>query len=281
MPTTTNPAPADAWWICTTCAVEHAERPDVCAICADERQWVPASGQRWTTLGELAAGGEKVVVTELEPGLHGLTSEPSIGIGQQSKLVATPAGAVLWDPLGYVDDDAVAAVQELGQVVAIVASHPHMFGVQVEWSRALGGVPVLVAEADARWVARPDPVIETWSGERELLPGVTVSQPGGHFPGSAVLHWADGADGRGVLLSGDTVMANPDRTSVSFMRSYPNRIPLSGAVALRVAEHVARRPFERLYNNFDGVVPDDAREVVLRSAERHAAWVRGDFDHLT
>ncbi|OLT52270.1 MBL fold metallo-hydrolase [Cellulosimicrobium sp. CUA-896] len=279
--TTTNPAPADAWSICATCAVEHAERPDVCAICADERQWVPASGQRWTTLAELAAAGEHVVVTELEPGLHGLTSEPSVGIGQQSKLVRTAAGTVLWDPLGYVDDAAVAAVRALGPVVAIVASHPHMFGVQVAWSRALGGVPVLVAEADAGWVARPDPVIETWSGERELLPGVTVSQPGGHFPGSAVLHWADGADGRGVLLSGDTVMANPDRTSVSFMRSYPNRIPLSAAVALRVAEHVARRPFERLYNNFDGVVPAGARDVVLRSAERHAAWVRGDFDDLT
>ena len=53
--------------------------------------------------------------------------------------------------------------------------------------------------------------IETWSGEREVLPGVTLSQPGGHFPGSAVAHWAAGADGKGVLLSGDTVFANPDR----------------------------------------------------------------------
>ena len=114
-----------------------------------------------------------------------------------------------------------------------------------------------------------------------MLPGVVLSQPGGHFPGSAVVHWAAGAEGRGVLLSGDTIFANPDRTSVSFMRSYPNRIPLSAAVVLRVAEHVARHPFERLYNNFEGVIPADARGVVLRSAERHAAWVRGDFDHLT
>ncbi|MCB7135537.1 hydrolase [Cellulosimicrobium marinum] len=276
-----TPPPTDAWWICRTCAVEHAERPHVCAICADERQWVPATGQAWTTLDALAAAGERVVVAELEPDLLGLTSEPSVGIGQQAKVVRTPAGSLLWDPLGYVDDAAVEAVRAFGPVVAIVASHPHMFGVQVEWSRRLGGVPVLVAEADARWVARPDPVIETWSGEREILPGVVLSQPGGHFPGSAVAHWAAGAEGRGVLLSGDTIMANPDRTSVSFMRSYPNRIPLSAAVTLRVAHHVARRPFERLYNNFEGVVPADAHDVVLRSAERHAAWVRGDFDHLT
>ncbi|MDF9877776.1 MBL fold metallo-hydrolase [Cellulosimicrobium cellulans] len=287
---TTTPSPEtlapdaaapEAGWICRTCAVEHAERPDVCAICADERQWVPASGQAWTTLAELAAAGERLVLEELEPDLFGLSSEPSVGIGQQAKIVRTPAGNLLWDPPGYVDDDAVERVRALGPVVAIAASHPHMFGVQVAWSRALGGVPVLVAEADAHWVARPDPVIETWTGEREVLPGVVLSQPGGHFPGSGVVHWAAGAEGRGVLLSGDTIFANPDRTSVSFMRSYPNRIPLSAAVVLRVAEHVAQRPFERLYNNFEGVVPADARDVVLRSAQRHAAWVRGDFDHLT
>lgn len=273
--------PRVTFWICATCAVEHAERVPVCAICDDERQWVPADGQRWTTLAELAANGTRVEITELEPDLYGLTTQESVGIGQQSKLLRTPAGNLLWDPVGFVDDDAVARVRALGEVAFIAASHPHMFGVQVEWSRALGGVPVLVSEADLEWVARPDPVIEPWSGEREVLPGVTLTQPGGHFPGSAVVHWAAGADGRGVLLSGDTIFANPDRTSVSFMRSYPNRIPLSGAVVERIAEHVSRFDFDRLYNNFEGIVPADARDVVRRSAARHAAWVRGDFDHLT
>ncbi|ACQ79626.1 hydrolase [Beutenbergia cavernae DSM 12333] len=267
--------------ICATCAVEHAERVDVCAICADERQWVPAQGQLWTSLEELAASGTSAAFEELEPDLIGVTGLPRVGIGQQSKVVRTPSGNLLWDPLGYLDDDVVEQVRALGPVVAIAASHPHMFGVQVEWSRRLGDVPVLVAEADMEWVARPDPVIRPWSGDLEVLPGITLTQPGGHFPGSAVAHWAAGADGRGVLLSGDTIFANPDRTSVSFMRSYPNRIPLSGAVVLRVAEHVGRFPFEHLYNNFEGVIPADASAVVQTSAERHAAWVRGDFDHLT
>jgi hypothetical protein len=270
-----------SFWICATCAVEHAEKTDVCAICEDERQWVPAQGQIWTSLPELAAAGTTVAVTELEPDLFGLTAQAPVGIGQQAKLVRTPAGNLLWDPLGYVDDDGVARVRELGGASYIAASHPHMFGVQVEWSRALGGVPVLVAEADLAWVARPDPVIEPWSDDVEILPGITLTQPGGHFPGSAVAHWAAGAEGRGVLLAGDTIHANPDRTSVAFMRSYPNRIPLSGAVAERVAAHVGRWPFDRLYNNFEGVVPTDAGAAVQRSAARHAAWARGDFDHLT
>ena len=270
-----------AWWICRTCGVESSIRSDVCAICADERQWVPAAGTSWATLDELAGEGRRVVVEELEPDLFGLEATPGVGIAQQAKTLRTSSGVLLWDPLGYVDDEAVAFVRALGEVVAIVASHPHMYGVQVEWSRRLGGAPVLVAAADREWVRREDPAIEEWSGEREVLPGVVLSQPGGHFRGSAVAHWAGGAGGRGVLLSGDTIMANPDRSSVSFMRSYPNRLPLSGAVAERVAAHVARRPFDRLYNNFEGVIPTNAREVVLASAARHAAWTRGDYDHLT
>jgi len=269
------------FWICRTCGVEHSDRPDVCAICADERQWVPATGQAWATLEELAAEGYQAFLSPLEPDLYAITSTPGAGIGQQSKLVVTPHGNVLWDPIGFVDDAVVEAVRELGPVVAIVASHPHMYGVQVEWSRRLGNPPVLVAESDAHWLARPDAVVETWTGSRELLAGVTLSQAGGHFPGSAVLHWAAGADGRGVLLAGDTLFPNPDRRSVSFMRSYPNRIPLSAAVVQRVAEAVEQVPFDRVYGNFDNVIAADGRAVVRFSADRHAAWVRGDHDDLT
>lgn len=276
--------------LCATCGVEHAALPEVCAICADERQWVPAEGQRWTTLEELADAGATVTVRELEPHLWGLTVPPgTVGIGQQSKLLVTEAGALLWDPLPFVDDDAAARVHELAGpagVVTVVASHPHMFGVQLEWPRRLGelrgrDVPVLVSRADLDWVARPGAALRAWEGEREILPGVTLTQPGGHFPGSAVVHWAGGAGGRGVLLSGDTIFANPDRVSVSFMRSYPNRIPLSGKVAERVAAHVGRFSFERLYNNFEGVIPRDARDVVVRSARRHREWTDGLHDHLT
>lgn len=270
-----------SFWICATCGVEHAENTGVCAICADERQWVPASGQRWTTLTELHEAGYRADLLELEPDLFGIESTPTVGIGQQTKLLCTPTGSVLWDPIGFVDNDIASRVLERGPVRAIVASHPHMFGAQVEWSRALGHPPVLVAEADLAWVARPDPVIRPWSSEVRLLPGVTLVQVGGHFPGSAVIHWAAGARGRGVLLSGDTVFANPDRTSVSFMRSYPNRLPLSGPVVERIARTLEGFDFDRLYGNFDTVIAADARAVVRRSADRHWGWARGDFDHLT
>ena len=95
-------------WICETCAVEHAEASGTCAVCADDRQWVPAGGQRWTTLDDLAASGRKTRVRELEDDLFGITVEPKVGIGQQAHLVRTPVGTVLWDPTGYVDDEAAA-----------------------------------------------------------------------------------------------------------------------------------------------------------------------------
>jgi hypothetical protein len=261
--------------------VEHAEAAGICAICADERQWVPAGGQKWATLEQLAKAGHRVHMTWLEPDLFGVTVEPKVGIGQQMHVVRTPAGNLLWDPVGYLDDEAVERVRELGDVTAIAASHPHMFGAQVEWSRALGGASVLVSEADLEWVQRPSPVIATWSGRYEVAPGLTLHQLGGHFPGSSVAHWAPGAGGKGVLLVSDTIHANPDRTTVTFLRSYPNRIPLSPAVVERIGRNVMQLPFDRLYDNFGRTIEAGAAAAVSRSAERYSAWVRGDFDGLT
>ncbi|MFJ4169574.1 MBL fold metallo-hydrolase [Paenarthrobacter sp. NPDC089714] len=268
--------------VCGTCGVEREEpTPELCPICADERQYVLEEGQRWLGLDGLAAAGHRVVVEENEPGLWGIRVEPKVGIGQTSQWVLTPEGSVIWDPVGYVDDAAVRAVLDRGPVLAIAASHPHMFGVQVEWSRRLGGVPILVPEIDRQWLGRDDPNVVSWAGSRLLAEGLTLHQAGGHFPGSAVVHWAAGADGRGVLLTGDTVFPNPDRRSVAFMRSYPNHLPLSGAVALRLAEDLGGIEFDRMYGNFNNVIPSGAKAVLRKSAERHAAWARGDFDHLT
>ncbi|BBX22473.1 hydrolase [Mycolicibacter terrae] len=269
------------FWLCRTCGVEHDATPEVCTICADERQWVPAEGQQWATLEELAAEGVRSTVAVLEPGLIALGSTPPLGIGQLGKLVCTAGGNVLWDPSGFLDDAAVAAVTEHGPLVGIVASHPHMFGAQVQWSRRLGGVPVYVNAADAQWVMRPDPVISYWSDRLRLTPTLTAVQVGGHFPGSAVACWEDGADGRGVLLVGDTIFPNPDRRTVAFLRSYPNRIPLSAAVVQRMADTLAGLRFDRIYGLLANTIDTGGAAAVRFSADRHAAWVRGDYDDLT
>ncbi len=269
-------------WSCRTCAVEHpdtAEPPPTCAICSDDRQYVRPSGQRWTTLAELAAKGCSGSLEEVEPGLLGITVAPKVAIGQRALLVRTPTGNLLWDPNGYVDDALEAAVRDVGGVAAVAASHPHMFGAQVEWGERFDA-PVWVQAADRGWVQRDDPRVRTWGETLEVLPGVTLHRLGGHFPGSAVARFT-GADGKTVLLTGDTVAGTPDEQWVSFMRSFPNLVPLSAAVVRRIADRVVALDPARLYDNFGGQVLADARPRVARSADRYVAWVSGHLDHLT
>ena len=265
--------------VCLACGVQQApaERPPSrCAICDDERQYVPADGQRWATLAALRASGHRIVVRELELNLYGIGVEPAFGIGQRALLVRTPAGNILWDCVGLIDDAGTAAVRALGGISGVALSHPHFYGTCVEWSAAFGGAPIYIPEADRAWLMRPDPAVRYWTDRLSPLPGVVLVQCGGHFAGSAVLHWPAGAGGRGALLTGDTISVTPDRRFVSFMRSYPNQIPLPSAEVRRIVARVRALPFDRLYGGWwDRVVDGDASAAIERSAERYIAWVEG------
>jgi hypothetical protein len=267
-------------YICVTCGVQQApskEPPPHCPICEDERQYVRPGGQEWTTLADLTTNGHQIELRDLEPGLTGLGVEPSLGIGQRALLVQTPGGNFLWDCVGFIDDEAVDAVRGRGGISGIAMSHPHFYGVMAEWSRAFGGAPIHIPEADLAWVQRPDTTIRPWSGAVEVLPGVTLVQCGGHFDGSAVLHWAAGAEGRGVLLVGDTMTVVPDVRYVSFMRSYPNLIPLPVPEVRRIVDAVRPYRFDRVYGGWwDRVMASGGIDAVERSADRYLRWIGAD-----
>jgi glyoxylase-like metal-dependent hydrolase (beta-lactamase superfamily II) len=266
--------------ICVTCGVQFAatdEAPGVCPICTDERQFVGWDGQRWTTLRDLQ-GSHRVLVRDEDPSLTGIGIEPSFAIGQRGLLVRSIGGNVLWDCMSLIDDAALRAVKAQGGVDAIAISHPHFYGAMVEWSSTFGGAPIYLHGDDREWVMRSDQAIVFWEGEeREIAPGLTLVRCGGHFPGSAVLHWAGGADGRGALLTGDTIQVVRDRRHVSFMRSYPNLVPLSAATVRRIAERVMPLPFERIFGGwFDLAIRRDAKAALQRSAERYLQALRDD-----
>jgi Metallo-beta-lactamase superfamily len=247
--------------------------PERCAICEDERQYVGWQGQQWTTLDELRAEGFRSDVRELEPGLLGIGTTPSLAIGQRALLVQSEDGNVLWDCSGYLDQGAIDRVREVGGLAAISASHPHFYGCVVEWSHAFGA-PIYLPRADAQWITRPDPAVRLWEDHVELGGGVTLVQCGGHFEGSAVLHWAAGADGRSALLVGDTVQVVRDRRFVSFMRSYPNLIPLPASTVTRIAATLEPLRFDRIYGGWwDLVVEADGADAVRTSARRYLAWL--------
>jgi glyoxylase-like metal-dependent hydrolase (beta-lactamase superfamily II) len=259
--------------ICTTCGHQFAasdEPPANCPICEDERQYVSYLGQGWTTLDELVQGHHNLV-KPLEKGLTGIATEPKFAIGQRTLLVQTPKGNVLWDCISLLDDATIEAVKALGGISCLAMSHPHLFGSMVEWSRAFGNAPIYLHADHKPWTQRPDPVIEYWEGETlELKEGVSLHRCGGHFEGSTVLVWPDGADGKGALLTGDTMYVAPDRKYVSFMYSYPNYIPLSASIVDSIVDRVMPLKFDRIYGHFFGLeIMADAKIVIRRSAERY------------
>lgn len=260
-------------YICKTCGIQYADSeqpPQHCLICEDERQYIGWNGQQWTTLDEIRVD-RQTVFQELEPGLYSIRAEPGFSIGQQVHLIQTPHGNVLWDCISMIDDQTVRRINELGGVKAMSISHPHFYDTMVEWSHALGRIPIYLPAADRQWVMRPDPVIQFYETDTlAIVPGVTVIRCGGHFDGSAVLHWADGAGGKGALFTADTIMVTMDRRFVTFMYSYPNDLPLSASKVRRIVEAVQPYPFDRIYGGWVGkIVERDAKAAVSRSAERY------------
>jgi len=260
-------------FICTTCGTQYADSdqpPAACTICQDERQYVKATGQNWTTLERLRLTNRNSVKFK-EPGLIGVGIDPHFAIGQRALFLRTPKANVLWDCLPLLDEAVAEAIQALGGISAIAISHPHYYSGMVEWSRAFGGVPIFLHADDRQWVMRPDKAIVFWEGEtRTLAEGLTLVRCGGHSDGGTVLHWAGGAGGRGALLTGDIIQVVPDRKHVSFMWSYPNYVPLHASAVERVVKAVEPFPYDRVYGAFwDLVIERDGQAVVRRSAERY------------
>ena len=267
-------------YICRTCGVEFTESeepPESCPICQDPRQYVGWDGQQWTTMDQLKAEGFTNELREEEPGLLGLGMVPSFSIGQRAILVQTSHGNVLYDCISLLDQSTIAEVHSRGGIRFICFSHPHFYDSMVSWSRAFGDAEIVVPEADRQYVMRPDTAIRYWDGSPlELVPGVTLVQCGGHFEGSAVLHWAAGADGKGALLVGDTITVVPDRRYVSFMTSYPNLIPLSRSEVVGIVDAVEPYQFDRIYGGWWGrAVASDGKEAIRFSARRYIEHITG------
>jgi glyoxylase-like metal-dependent hydrolase (beta-lactamase superfamily II) len=259
-------------FICTTCGVQYDDSlspPASCVICSEERQFTGWQGQQWTTLDQLRSGHRSRIERE-GPGLTGIGVEPAFAIGQRALHISSPGG-FLWDCTSLVDDAMVAGLRQLGGARAMAISHPHFYASMIEWSRALGDIPVYLHEADRDWVMRNDRAIVYWGGgSLEVAPGLTLIHCGGHFAGSTVLHWADGADGLGALLTGDSIMVAQDRRTVSFMYSYPNLIPLGNVAVERIVDAVAPFAFEQIYGGWTGKnVLEAAGSAVRFSARRY------------
>jgi hypothetical protein len=247
--------------ICVTCGVQYGESVSSCPVCEDPRQYVPVSGQAWTSLEDLRADHRNRF--DDDHGVLGVGTTPKFGIGQRALLVED----VLWDCITLLDDE---TIERIGSLRAIAISHPHYYSSMVEWGRAFD-CPVLVHEADREWVMRPDPCLEFWSGETyDLGGGMTLVRCGGHFAGGTVLH--RGTD----LFAGDIVQVIPDRAWVAFMYSFPNYIPLPAGSVRAVGAALEPFAFERIFGAWwEAVIEADGSDIVRRSVERYVAALDG------
>ena len=144
----------------------------------------------------------------------------------------------------------------------------------VEWAERFDA-QILLHIADREWVMRKSTRIRFW--EETTLPlwdDLTLINCGGHFEGGSVLHWPAGADGKGALLTGDIIQVVQDRRHVSFMRSYPNLIPLGPAAISHILETIEPFPFEQIYGAWwRANVLSNAKGAVRSSAERYLRWI--------
>jgi glyoxylase-like metal-dependent hydrolase (beta-lactamase superfamily II) len=171
------------------------------------------------------------------------------------------------------DDKTVAEVKARGGIRAIAISHPHFYSSMVEWAERFNAQIFLHAE-DQQWVMRKSPRIQFWEGATlSLWDNLTLINCGGHFEGGTVLHWPEASRGRrskGALLTGDIVTVVNDRRYVSFMRSYPNLIPLGATAIHRILNRIEPFVFDQIYGGWwKANVLVDAKAAVTRSAQRY------------
>jgi hypothetical protein len=259
-------------FICVQCGTQFSETvkpPLHCPICKDERQFVRHGGQEWITLKRLAADHQNRFEEEA-PRLTGIGSEPEFAIGQRALLVQSPAGNLLWDCITLLDDRTIAEVNARGGIRAIAISHPHYYTTMVEWAERFDA-QILLHTADREWVMRKSPRNQSWEGETlRLWDDLTLINCGGHFEGGTVLHWPAGANGKGALLTGDIIQVVQDRRYVSFMRSYPNLIPLGPVEIHRILERIEPFAFNQIYGAWwKANLLSDAKVAVARSAQRY------------
>ena len=81
-----------------------------------------------------------------------------------------------------------------------------------------------------------------------------------------------------MVCSADIARVNMDHKSFTFMRSYPNNIPLSEKAVQRIGAVLAPFQFDRVYSHFfDLVMPAGAKRTPHASIERCVAAIGGAY----
>ncbi|KGQ05210.1 Uncharacterized protein ymaE [Beauveria bassiana D1-5] len=238
--------------VCVTCGTQfdfpYEERPLTCRMCNDPRQFVPPSGQSWTTLARMQTNHRnEIKQDEVDGRIWSIFSSPQFAIGQRALLVETEAGNVLWDCISLLDADTIAFIKSRGGLKAIAISHPHFYSTHLEWAREFD-CPVYLAEEDQEWINREDE-----HGHRRLFVGDSI----------------------GISQSGLVRSHHSNDHQVFFFHyAFPNFIPLGPTAMLEMWQRLKGWEFTSLFSLFYQTTVRDpnVKSMVLDSMQRQALY---------
>ncbi len=255
--------------ICQACGTRYMQASPVhCPVCSDERQYIPESGQKWTSYNALSKT-KSIRLGKLLPDACDLRINPAFGIAQRAHLILSSGGNILWDCLPFLDDATIAFINSKGGLKGIAISHPHYYSLMSVWADTFD-CPIYLHRADQEWVMDHNDRISFFDGDRQALwDGIEIIHTGGHFAGSTVLYVPKGG-GQGKLFVGDTLQISQSRQFISMMYSYPNQIPLPISNILQIKHRLASLPFDGMYGAFEWQnIHEGAREIFERSVKRY------------
>ncbi|KJZ77722.1 hypothetical protein HIM_02899 [Hirsutella minnesotensis 3608] len=247
------------WLVCEMCGTQFPTADEqitkTCHICDDPRQFVPPSGQRFTTLDKVSRLHRNEFTTyDQDPRLTFIETAPKFAIGQRAILIRTPQGNVLWDCVALLDVETIAKITDLGGLKAMVISHPHYYTTHVQWARAFN-CPVYLAADDKSWTVMD-------SSHQAFLTETTTD-----IEGTGAVAIKVGGPLSGVSRMGkwevDALGAQrekpPGLNTFTFLWSIPNSIPLNPDELARMWKILRAYDFQATHGAFMGMDVEDIR----------------------
>ncbi|MDW9378695.1 hypothetical protein [Chryseobacterium sp. JV558] len=256
--------------ICTACGTQFpiSYTDHLCAICMEERQYVPAAGQEWTS-HDILLKTHATEIKQLNDKLYEICITPKFAIGQRAFLLISEHGNILWDCIPLLDENVIDFIRSKGGLKAIAFSHPHYYSNMNDWAD-LFRCPVYIHKNDEPYISEKGNNILLWEeNELPLWDGMCLINIGGHFAGSTILLHTTMSE-KGTVLCGDTFYLSPSMKHFAVMYSYPNRIPLPLKEIKRIKEQVKNINFDSVYGFYPYQnLPHNAKEILMDSLERY------------
>ncbi len=226
----------------------HFAVPPHCPICSDVRNDLPEDGWDFRTLDQVRST-LRYHRREVIPGVWEFWTTPRFGLDSHGWLLTGPDGNVAFEAAPCYDDDALDAIERLGGIAILGASHPHGYGALWQLQRRFDP-PLLIQKEDLQWT-KAFRVTHPWDERHEILPGLVLHHTGGHYEGHAVLHDAR----RGAVFVGDALKLDLDDDgrvrALSTHKAFHKQIPLSPNEARRYRTVFERLEFDTVFTPFE------------------------------